>query len=150
MSRDGSVTLIWCDEEVTFRLGLGQWRKIQERCDAGPGEIYRRLIGVATLIDKGLTLGQAAQMGMAGDWRVDDVREVIVQGLLGSGRSEVDARGLVGERIDRVVDFKAHLALAFAIVRAGLGDVPDEQVGERSGAVQRRKPRSRKASSASA
>ncbi|WP_299009928.1 gene transfer agent family protein [uncultured Caulobacter sp.] len=149
MSRDGSVVLQWGDEETVFRLRLGEWRRIQERCDAGPGEIYRRLVTVAMAMEKGFTLAQAAAVGMIGDWRVDDMREVIVQGLIGGGRSELEARALVQRRVDEVVDFKAHLALAFAIVRAGLGDVTDEASGEAKGAGSRRKPRSRKASSAS-
>lgn len=149
MSRDGSVVLQWGDEETVFRLRLGEWRRIQERCDAGPGEIYRRLVTVAMAMEKGFTLAQAAAVGMIGDWRVDDMREVIVQGLIGGGRSELEARALVQRRVDDVVDFKAHLALAFAIVRAGLGDVTDEASGEVKGAGSRRKPRSRKASSAS-
>lgn len=148
MSRDGSVVLQWGDDEVTFRIGMGQWRHVQEKCDAGPGEIYRRLIVVATALEKGITLGQAAAMGMIGEWRIDDVREVIAQGLIGGGRSDLEARALVALRVDRDVDFAAHLALAYNIVKAGLGDVPDERVGEPPGVGPRKKTRSRAASSA--
>lgn len=140
MSRDGSITLEWGPEEYTFRLGLAGWRKVQERCDAGPGEIYRRLIMVATVLQKAETLGVAAAMGAIGDWRIDDVREVILQGLVGGGLSEIQAAVLVRERVDLNVDFKVNLALAYGIVRAALGDVPDEPAGEAAGRAKRRAP----------
>ena len=133
MSRDASIFLPWGDQDHTFRLGLAEWRKIQERCDAGPGEIYRRLVGVAMAIEQGLTLKAAAAMGMMGDWRIDDVREVILQGLVGGGASPLQAGALVRDRVDDSRDFKAHLALAYAIVAAALGDVEDEPLGEQTG-----------------
>lgn len=148
MSRDASIRLEWGDEEYLFRIAIGQWRKIQERCDAGPGEIYRRLIGVATALQTGATLGEAASYGMIGDWRIDDVREVILQALVGGGLTEIQAAVLVRDRIDKNADFKAHLALAFNIVKAALGDVADETVGEKSGRAKRRAP-SRAANSGS-
>lgn len=151
MSRDGAITLPWGDdEEVTFRLGLRQWEKVQEKCDAGPPEIYRRLIHVGAAVTKGLTLGQAAMAGMAGDWRIHDVREVIVQALIGGGRADLEARALVQERVDRNADYAKHVALAYRIVQAALGDVPDEPLGESKGpAAARPKRRSRGASSGS-
>ncbi|PLR28150.1 hypothetical protein SGCZBJ_03845 [Caulobacter zeae] len=148
MSRDGSVTLVWGDDEYLFRLGLAQWRRIQEKCDAGPGEIYRRLVTIATVLEKGVTLTQAAAMGAIGDWRIDDVREPILQGLVGGGMSEIAAGALVRTRVDPVVDFKTHLALAFGIVKAGLGEVPDEPLGEPAGGAKKpaRSPRARSGS----
>lgn len=140
MSRDASITLAWGPDEYVFRLGLGQWRKVQERCDAGPGEIYRRLIGVATGLKAGAGLGELASFNLIGDWRIDDVREVILQALVGGGLSEIQASVLVRERVDKDADFKVHLALAYAIVRAALGDVPDEKLGEKPGGAKRRAP----------
>ena len=43
MSRAGELIREWGDGERVFRLGIGEWRKIQETCDAGPGEIAARL-----------------------------------------------------------------------------------------------------------
>lgn len=149
MSRDGSIITSWGDEEFTFRLATKEWRRIQERCDAGPGELYRRLIGVATVLEKGMSLAEAAAIGMIGDWRIDDVREPILQGLLGGGMSDLQARALVQQRVDLNADFRVNLALAFAIVKAGLGEVSDERVGEPKGAAGPKGPRSRKARSAS-
>lgn len=133
MSRAGELTLPWGDQDHTFRLGVGEWRRIQERCDAGPGEIYRRLILVATAIGQGMSLKAAAAAGFIGDWRVDDMREVILCGLMGGGMTEVSAGPLVRARVDEALDFRTNLALAYAIVKAGLGDVEDEPLGEKVG-----------------
>lgn len=133
MSRAGEITLPWGDQDHTFRLGIGEWRRIQERCDAGPGEIYRRLILVATALGQGLSLKAAAASGFIGDWRIDDMREVILCGLMGGGLTEIQAAPLVRDRVDEKLDFAPNLALAYAIVKAGLGDVEDEPLGERVG-----------------
>lgn len=133
MSRGGDITLAWGDQDHTFRLGMVEWRRVQEKCDAGPGEIYRRLILVATALANGMSLKAAAASGMIGDWRVDDMREVILAGLIGGGMTEVQAAPLVRTRVDEPLDFKTNLALAYAIVKAGLGDVEDEPLGEKVG-----------------
>jgi len=140
MSRDASITLPWGIDEYTFKRGIRQWQKGKGRCGAGRGEIYRRLISVAPALEQGLTLRQAAAMGMIGDWRVEDVREVIHQGLIGGGMPEVQAGVLVLRRIPDLASAKDHIALAYGIVRAGLGDVPDEPPGEKTG---RAKPKVR-------
>jgi hypothetical protein len=66
MSRHGDVTLAWADGEYTFRLAIAQLRELQEKCDAGPLELYRRMF--------------------SGKWRLDDVRETIRLGLIGGGQ----------------------------------------------------------------
>jgi len=66
MSRHGDITLTWADGEYIFRLAIGQLRELQEKCDAGPLEIYRRMF--------------------SGNWRIDDVRETIRLGLIGGGQ----------------------------------------------------------------
>ena len=133
MSVAGAVRLFWGAEEHAFDLGIGEWRRIQDRCDAGPGEIYRRLIGVASGLEKGMTLSQAAALGFMGDWRVDDMREVLLQGLIGGGLPEIDAAKLVRRHVDDERNFRANLALAFAIVKHGLRDFEDAPPGESTG-----------------
>lgn len=66
MSRHGDVTLVWADGEYTFRLAIAQLRELQEKCDAGPLELYRRML--------------------IGNWRLDDIRETIRLGLIGGGQ----------------------------------------------------------------
>lgn len=59
------MTLQWADGTYIFRIAIGQLRELQEKCDAGPLEMYRRMI--------------------IGNWRLDDVRETIRLGLIGGG-----------------------------------------------------------------
>jgi hypothetical protein len=146
---DASLTTRWGPEEYTFALGLPQWRKVQADCDAGPGEIFRRLIAAATVLEKGLTLTQAAAMGMIGDWRVDDVRSPILWGLVGGGLTELQAGALVATRVDpKGADYKVNIALAYRIVKAGLGESEDEPLGEKVGRANPRRAPSRTAKSA--
>lgn len=56
----------FADGSYPFRMGGGEIRELQRICDAGPLEIYRRLL--------------------AGTWRYDDVLEVHRLGLLGAAR----------------------------------------------------------------
>lgn len=80
MSRHGDVTLAWADGEYTFRLAIAQLRELQEKCDAGPLELYRRMF--------------------TGKWRLDDVRETIRLGLIGGGTPPAAALKLVIRYVD--------------------------------------------------
>lgn len=80
MSSDGSVSLAWADGDYRFRLPIGQLRELQDKCGAGPQEIYSRL--------------------MDGTWRVDDLRETIRLGLIGGGVDPVRALALVRNYVD--------------------------------------------------
>lgn len=133
MSVAGAIRLHWGAEEYAFDLGLDQWRRIQDRCNAGPGEIYRRLIVVAMALQQGLTLAQAAAMGMIGDWRIDDMREVLLQGLIGGGLTEIEAGPIIRRLVDGDRDFKVNLALAYAVAKHGLRDFEDAPPGESTG-----------------
>jgi hypothetical protein len=133
MSTASALSLLWGDEEHVFDLGIDQWRRIDQRCGIGPGEVYQRLYLVAMALEKGLSLGQAAAAGMIGHWRIDDMREVILQGLIGGGRTELEAADLVRRRVDAGRDFRRNLALAYAIVKHGLADFEDAPPGESTG-----------------
>lgn len=80
MSRHGDVTIKWADGDHTFRLAIGQLRELQEKCNAGPLELYRRMF--------------------SGAWRLDDVRETIRLGLIGAGMAPPDALKLVERYVD--------------------------------------------------
>lgn len=80
MSRDASITFDWADGTQTFRLALGQLRELQEKTNAGPMELLRR-------ID-------------SGSWRIDDLRETIRIGLIGGGMKPADALALVKNYVD--------------------------------------------------
>lgn len=73
--------LIWPGGEHDFALALGNVRAIQERCKAGPPEIMRRL--------------------RFDEWHVDDLYEVIRQGLIGGGMDRKEANELVSAMFDQ-------------------------------------------------
>jgi hypothetical protein len=75
VSRDASVTLQWGDGDYTFALRWGELAKLQEAADAGPFVILDRLND--------------------GRCRLEDISEVIRWGLVGGGKTPVEATKLV-------------------------------------------------------
>ena len=109
MSGDGSVTFEWGDGEQRFRLGIGELRELQDKCDAGPFVIYQRLA--------------------SGTWRVDDVRETLRLGLIGGGMDHNRALGKVGKYV-APTHFLANVLAARRIMLAALFGDPDDIVGK--------------------
>lgn len=109
MSRDGSITFIWGEDDRTFRLGWGELEKLQEACDCGPYVLLNRL--------------------HSGSWRIEDIREVIRWGLIGGGmKAEIAAKQirLYVEGIPPAENLEA----AQKIMRVGTFGASDETVGE--------------------
>jgi hypothetical protein len=137
MSRSATLVRQWGSEERTFRLGIGEWRKIQETCDAGPGEIAQRIAAWAA-IRRAMPNANFIDLlaaGGAGRWRVDDVREVLFRGLTGGGLDPTSAGRLLRELHDER-PLLENLALALEIVLVSLSGPEDEPVGEREGEPQ--------------
>lgn len=134
---DGAIVRDFAGAERTFRLGVGEWRKIQNRCDCGPPELVHRLgaITAAKATNPQFSALQLAVLGMGGTWRVDDAREVILQGLIGGGLSPTDAGKLVGDYFDRRFPFE-HVPLAFEIVCAAAFGPEDDPLGKSRGATE--------------
>lgn len=108
MSRDASITLDFAGEERVFRLSIGRWRVVQEKCDAGPSELLRRYL--------------------TDSWRVDDLREVLRQGLIGGGGPNADV-GKIDALLRREFDdlpLLPFVPVCQAIVMASLVGAPDE------------------------
>lgn len=107
MSRAAEIVLAFGGEDRVFRLPIGRLRAIQEKCDAGPLELLNRLYG--------------------GTWRVDDLREVLLQGLIGGGLTQAEATGLMLAYFDDL-PLAQFVPLATAVLGAavlGVGDEPD-------------------------
>lgn len=85
--RTGPIT--WVGGEHDFALRLGELRKLQESCNAGPEQVLMRL--------------------RDGTWRVDDVIEPIRLGLIGGGMETKEAGPFVTTLMDQ------HPILAFKI-----------------------------------
>lgn len=109
MSRNAAITFAWADGEYAFRLAIGQLRSLQEKCDAGPGEILARVI--------------------SGRWKLDDLRETIRLGLIGGGMEPVPAMKLVREYVDERPLMESVLP-ARVILMAALVGPADEPVGK--------------------
>lgn len=104
---DGSakVTFDWGDGEQIFRLDMKRLRELQDKCDAGPLQIYNRL--------------------RDGVWRVADLRETIRLGLIGGGMDEVKASKLMRDYFDESPMMK-HIPAAQAILLALLMGPADD------------------------
>lgn len=127
---DGTALLIrpFGGEERAFRLDIDRLRALQEKCDAGPVELIRRV--------------------EAGSWRIDDLRETLFQGLVGGGATQLAATVIIRDHFDRQPrGYAQFVSLAYEVLIAGVFGPEDEPLGEPEGA----KPtRSRAAKSSSA
>jgi hypothetical protein len=134
-----AVTLLWGDGEHTFRLPAGAWRKIDQRCGVGPEELAARLAPTVQGLENRLGALASMSAGLVGRWRPDDVREVLLQGLL-YGEPElgpVTVARLVNEYFDER-PLRENCLVAFAVVMASLEGLPDlepKPAGEAKGTV---------------
>ena len=112
MPSTAAIALRFGDGQHLFDLAIGPMRIVQTKCDAGPMELLRRL--------------------QNGDWRIDDVREPILQGLIGGGLAPTQA----SVEVERWVDARPWaetIPVAFAAISAAVMGLPDEDVGEPAG-----------------
>jgi hypothetical protein len=108
------TALKWIGGEHDFALDIGGLRALQNACDAGPEQIFRRIL--------------------SGQWRIDDLYQTIRLGLIGGGMADRDAA--------RVVDtaFRSHPVMLFrttahtVLLLSLLGDA-DDPLGEAQGAT---------------
>ncbi|HEY1750320.1 MAG TPA: gene transfer agent family protein [Caulobacteraceae bacterium] len=142
MSRFGEITLPFAGEDRVFRLGLGERRAIEEKCDAGLPVLVQRLAPMMRLAqlsvsqnpaDRAQLLIGAAVSGNLGAWRTDDYRETIFRGLLGAGLDSSIATVLVREFVDQQPPMQSAVT-AFQILMASLLGPEDEPLGETTGA----------------
>lgn len=126
MSRAGEVTLEFAGEDHTFRLAIGPWRKVQEACDAGPAELLARLSPAFAAAKQGVPFDQIVALGMLGRWRIEDVRQPILQGLIGGGMDAQQAARLVRDWVDER-PFLENVAVAYQVVMASVVGTEDER-----------------------
>ena len=125
MSRDAKIVLPFGGEDRTFRLGIGEWRDVQEKCDAGPGEILARLAPPFQAVRAGLSLNDLVGSGMLGRWRIDDLRAIVLYGLIGGGEKPNDALALVKRWVDTRPPIEV-IPTAYEIAYAGVIGAGDE------------------------
>lgn len=112
MNRSAICPADFAGEERTFRLSIGPLRALQEKTDCGPMELLQRFA--------------------AGTWRVDDLRETILQGLVGGGMPSPEASRLIRFNFDDL-PLQPFVILAQGIVMAALVGAEDEDLGEPEG-----------------
>ena len=121
-------------EERPFLIRIGELRRIQTACGAGPGEVANRLARcVKTLREfPKLTVFEQALIGM-GHLYVDDVRAPIYEGLVAGGMTAPEASKLVRAEIDdrgfRGLVENAGLALGVLISGVSM-PAEDDDAGE--------------------
>lgn len=109
MSRNGSVSFVWGDDEHEFRLGLGELRELQEKTGVSPFALCERL--------------------REGRPLVDDMREVLRLGLIGGGLKPPEALALVRFYADERPLVGA-VGPALVVLCAALYGVADEAPGK--------------------
>lgn len=114
------VRLDFAGERRSFNLSpIGSIKRLQDACDAGPQFILNRLFD--------------------GSWRDHDLREPIVQGLVGAGMPQRDAQALVEKWIDPEPK-QQFVPLAQAVLMAWLIGAEDEDLGEPRGEAETTSP----------
>lgn len=116
MSLKTEVRLDFAGERRSFDLSpIGCIRRLQDACDAGPQHILNRLFD--------------------GTWRDHDLREPLIQGLVGAGVQQRDAQALIEKWVDPEPK-QQFIPLAKAILMAWLVGAEDEDLGESPGEAQ--------------
>jgi hypothetical protein len=92
--------IVWVGGEHRFRLRLGELRALQKNCDAGPEQVFNRI--------------------RLGNWRVDDLIEVLRLGLIGSGEMEHKEAGPFIARLLEVHPLVSFKLPALAVLAAAL------------------------------
>jgi len=129
MDGSGEVIRPFGGAERTFRLDIDRVRAVQAATDCGPLELIRRI--------------------EFGTWRVDDLRTVIFQGLIGAEETQAAATTLMIASFDNQKKGWAQFApLAHAILSASVFGPEDDPVGEAKAEAKTR-TRSRAAKSGS-
>jgi hypothetical protein len=150
MSRNGDIVQSLGGEERYFRFGLAEHRRLQEALGdkMGLSLIVQNLHPFCIGVQAGATLGQILNAKLMGDLRIEQVREVIFQGLIGGGLPPEEAGKLRKTWVDeRPLTETAPLAYAIGLA-ALLGPEDEPAAGESKGAEA--VPRSQTARSASA
>lgn len=116
MSADGSVELMWAGENRRFRIGIGEFRGLQESVNSRRVLISATPVGPAALL----------QMLRTNDAWPDDVRDVLKAGLVGGGVTVTEASRLLIRQFDGK-PLLEHTKTAFLILLAGLVGVPEDE-----------------------
>lgn len=105
----GSETIVWPGGEHQFRLGIGELRALEQRCDAGVAVVLMRLIGQ--------------------QWKIDDVVSTLRIGLIGGGMAERDAQKTIEAALDVSSPYGLSVPAASILTKFIMWET-DDQPGE--------------------
>jgi hypothetical protein len=135
MSRNGDIVLSLGGEERTFRFGLAEHRRVQEKLNVGVSEVLQNLHLFVQSINAGLTMRQVLDHQLLGKVRPDQIREVLFQGLVGGGMDPEAAGRLCKEWVDAPRPVKHTAPIAYAVAEAALlGPDDEDAAGNPAGA----------------
>jgi hypothetical protein len=135
MSRSGDVVRFFGGKERTFHFGLGEHERLQAALNdrMGVSLIVQNLSGFCLALEVGMSVKEIAAARLLGDVRIEQIREVIFAGLVGSGMEPPEA----GKLCDLWVynrPLKESAPVAYAIGLAAIDGPEDENaMGELQG-----------------
>jgi hypothetical protein len=112
--------IVWAGGEHPFRLGIGELRALEQKCDAGCSVVMMRLL--------------------AGGWKIDDVVATLRVGLVGGGMTEKEAQATVEKAFDVASSYTLAVVAADILRRFLLWDGED-QPGEAEAGEAKADPR---------
>lgn len=118
-------TIVWPGGEHSFRLGIGELRAIEQRCDAGVVVVLMRLLGQT--------------------WKIDDVLSPLRLGLIGGGMDERAAQKVIDDALSVVSPYGLAVTAADVLRRFIMWDGDDQPGEAEAGAAKRTSRRSRTA-----
>lgn len=150
MSRDGSITLTLGGEDRLFRFGLAEHERLQEALDVGVSIVVQNLHAYASATRAGFPLGRVLDARLVGDIRLDQIKAVIFNGLVGGGMAPNEAAKVVSVWVEsRPVLENAVLAYAVGLA-ALIGPDDEDASGEPAGGNPNRSPEANSGSGAAA
>lgn len=133
MSADASVEIFVGDAVYKCRLGIGEYRELQQKVNGRRIEMGLNPIGPTTL----------ANLLRANDAWPDDVRDVLRIGLVGGGMKPPDAHRLLVTHFDGKPPLPYYLP-AFTVLMAAFVGVPGDEIASKK--KRKRKPTGRSSS----
>lgn len=115
MSTDGSIDWFFGDAMQKFRMGIGEFRELQEKING-----RRHAVGFPVIGPK--TLGALLRENDA--WP-DDVRDILRIGLVGAGMKPADAHRMLVLHFDQSPPAENYLIAYMVLISAFVG-VPED------------------------
>jgi hypothetical protein len=133
MSRNGDIVQSLGGEERTFRFGLAEHRRLQEKLGVGLSLIVQALHPYVTALQARdangapvFSLDQIILTKLLGDIRPEHIREVLFQGLWGGGMSPEEAAVLCRDCVEPPRGILHTAPIAYAVAIAALLGPDDE------------------------